>query len=399
MEILVFNCGSSSLKFELLDLGSSGARKRTLARGAIEEIGGRAEWRFVIDHRENSGKREIRDLESGAKIAVDWLRESVADVPARLGAVAHRVVHGGPRIVHPVLLDVGVMKMLEEASQWAPLHNPPTLAVISAIAAEFGSVPAVVVPDTAFHATLPEYAREYAIPKGVAQRSGIRRFGFHGLGHAWMSERYAELVNASAEAVNLITLHLGAGCSATVIRAGKSVDTSMGMTPLEGLMMATRSGDLDPAIVTWLIAREGQSASRVEKMLNRESGLLGVSGVSGDMREIRAAAENGDAHAALALAMFAHRVRKYVGAYLVAFGRPDAIVFGGGIGEHSDWMRERICAGLEWLGIELDCARNRAANGREAEISRSGSRIKLFLIPLDEELYMARAAARLLHAQ
>jgi acetate kinase len=261
---------------------------------------------------------------------------------------------------------------------------------------KFPKVPSIVVTDTAFHRTLPAMARTYAIPRAIAARHGIHRFGFHGIGHSWMLDRYAEIVGRPAATLNLITLQLGAGCSAAAIREGKSIDTSMGLTPLEGLMMATRSGDLDPAIFSLLATSEGLSPTEVERILNRESGLTGVSGISGDMRELETAARGGNADAALAIEMFCYRVRKYIGAYAAVLGHVDAIIFGAGIGEHSANVRAQVCSGLEVLGISIDGARNGAADGREACFSADGSRIALWVVPLDEELQIARACARLL---
>ena len=258
-------------------------------------------------------------------------------------------------------------------------------------------MPAVVLTDTAFHRELPDHASDYAIPRDLASRNDIHRYGFHGIGHAWMMSRYTELAGSDPATLNLIALHLGAGCSATAIRRGKSVDTSMGQTPLEGLMMGTRSGDLDhPAVVRLLCEREKFSPAEVESILNHHSGLLGV---SSDIRDVAAAAVQGNRNAALALEMFCYRVRKYIGQYLAIEGRTEAIIFGGGIGEHADHIRARICAGLEHLGIELDSELNRAANGREFRFNANFSRIQLHVIPLQEELYIARAAATLLESR
>jgi acetate kinase len=271
------------------------------------------------------------------------------------------------------------------------------LATLRAVREQFPSLPTIVVADTAFHRTLPEVARTYAIPRELAARHGIHRFGFHGIGHSWMLDRYAEISGRPVGALNLITLQLGAGCSAAAIRAGRSVDTSMGLTPLEGLMMATRSGDLDPAIFSYLATSDGLSPVEVEHILNHDSGLRGVSGLSDDMRELEAAtAANADA--ALAIEIFCYRVRKYIGAYMTVLGRVDAIIFGAGIGEHSVNVRARICRGLELFGIVMDESRNEVANGREACFSADGSRIALWVVPLDEELQIARAAQRLLSA-
>lgn len=396
MEVLVFNCGSSSLKFDLLELDPQVRSRHTIACGAFEQIGARAKYSFVEGGRRAEGSEPIADHASAAVFALRWIESVVGKLQPRLDAVAHRVVHGGEEIREPVIVDTSVMRALERAGEWAPIHNPAALATIRAVCSRLATVPAVVVADTAFHQTLPAHARHYAIPRELAERHGIRRFGFHGIGHAYMLERYGELTAAPVTKLNLITLHLGAGCSVTAIKEGHSFDTSMGLTPLEGLVMATRSGDLDPAVVTRLAEKERLSPARIEEILNRESGLLAISQLSDDMRELVAAEREGNESAALAIEMFCHRARKYVGAYLATLGWAHAIIFGGGIGEHHDSIRARICAGLEWFGVELDPDRNRSANGREAEISMTGSRIRIYVIPLDEELYMARAAARLI---
>ncbi|MGH7249130.1 MAG: acetate/propionate family kinase, partial [Pseudomonadota bacterium] len=271
-----------------------------------------------------------------------------------------------------------------------------TIAVIREVRAKIGDIPSVVLPDTAFHQTLSATARAYALPHRIVEQYGIRRFGFHGIGHAWMMERYAAITKQPVPTLNLVTFQLGAGCSACAIRLGRSVDTSMGLTPLEGLVMASRSGDLDPAIIDYLLNVAKLPPADINQILNQESGLLGISGVSPDMREVAAAAERGDARARLAIAVFVHRFRKYLGAYLIAAGPPQAIVFGGGIGEHDDKLRAQMLAGLEWVGIELEAAANQKGNAREAKISTDHSRIAVWVIPLDEELYIARAALRLM---
>lgn len=395
MRVLVFNCGSSSLKFELLRLQADGAR-RQLARGRFEEIGRRTQVQLCAGTEPMQRPVAATDHAAAALYALDWL-QGLAD-PAPPDVIVHRIVHGGEQVSAAVRVDAGVIAALEQASQFAPLHNPPALATLHAVSARLPAVPAVVVPDTAFHHTLPDQARLYALPQDLATRLGIRRFGFHGIGHAWMMQRYAAVSATPVTQLRLITLQLGAGCSAAAIDGGRSVDTSMGLTPLEGLMMASRCGDLDPAIVGFLARGAGLSGAQVDELLNHRSGLLGVSGRSGDMRELQAHAAH-DARSALAVRMFCYRVRKYIGAYLAALGGADAIIFGGGIGEHAAEVRSRICAGLESLGIVLDEAANRAASGHEACISAPQSRVRVQVIPLDEELYMARAAVALIQPQ
>jgi acetate kinase len=397
MRVLVFNCGSSSLKFELIEVDAAGGRGQSLARGLVENIGSQAAYTYrrgedVVAR----GEVPQHSHEAAARHVLEWLRSLRPDHLRVLGAMAHRIVHGGATIAQPTVVDDAVLDAIEQASIFAPLHNPPALATIRAVSGALPGIPSVVIADTAFHQTLPRHAWTYAIPKELAARYGIRRFGFHGIGHSYMMERYAELSGKPARELDLITLQLGAGCSITAIAKGRSVDTSMGLTPLEGLVMATRSGDLDPAIVGFLAAREGISVDSVERLLNTKSGWLGISGRSPDLREVQAAAAGGDDSASLAIEVFCYRARKYIGAYLAVLGRADAILFGGGIGEHSDPIRSKICGGLDSFGIIIDSERNRAANARESAIGASTSKVQVWVIPLDEELQMARAAAKLL---
>ena len=392
MRILVFNCGSSSLKFELIELEAGGRGGSAVVRGIIDQIGPQAHTRVTRPDGPAIDRAEpVADHAEAALRILDLFDTANPE----LDAVAHRIVHGGERVTEPAFATAAVLEALEEASRFAPLHNPPALKTLRAVQQRLPKVPAIVAADTGFHRHLPLHARTYAIPRELAARHGIRRFGFHGTGHAWMLERYAALSGRPAAAVNLITLQLGAGCSVAAIRQGVSVDTSMGLTPLEGLMMATRSGDLDPAIVSYLARAENLTADQVEHLLNHDSGLIGVSGRSKDMRELEQAALIDEA-AALAIEMFCYRVRKYIGAYIAVLGRVDALIFGGGIGEHSSSLRARICAGLEVLGIVTDEARNDAANSDERSFSAGHSPIGLWVIPLNEELYIARAAARLI---
>jgi acetate kinase len=392
LRILVFNCGSSTLKFELIELDAPGQAGRSVARGVVDRIGPEA---HLTIERHAYPKIDRDEAVASHAEAAGSILDALADEDHALDAVAHRIVHGGDRVTAPCIATTDVLAALDEASRFAPLHNPPALKTLRAVQQRFPGLSTIVVADTSFHRTMPPYASTYAIPRAMAARHGIRRFGFHGVGHAWMLERYAALSGRPASALNLITLQLGAGCSIAAIRAGLSVDTSMGLTPLEGLMMATRSGDLDPAILGYLGRAEQLTPDQVEHVLNFDSGLLGVSGRSKDMRELEQAAPSDEA-AELALAMFSYRVRKYIGAYLAALGHADAVVFGGGIGEHSAPMRARICAGLEALGIHFDPERNAAPDSGERCFSADGSPIALWVIPLNEELYIAHAAARLL---
>jgi acetate kinase len=327
---------------------------------------------------------------------ITWLTSQASGVPissvAEIEAVGHRVVHGGERFTHSTRVDDDVWCELEELIELAPLHNPHNLRGIAAARAVLGpGVPQVAVFDTAFHHSLPETAFVYGIPYQLYRRYRVRRYGFHGTSHRYIAYRYRQLTGKTREATKIITLHLGNGASACAIVGGISLDTSMGFTPLEGLVMGTRSGDLDPAILDFISAKEGLSLREVDTLLNKQSGLLGVSGLTADMRELLAEeSENGDRRARLAIDIFCYRVKKYIGAYLAAMNGADAIVFAGGIGENSPVVRSRICAGLEWLGIDVDPSHNEAIVGAEGRIDRDGSRVNLWVIPTDEELLIAR---------
>jgi acetate kinase len=333
-----------------------------------------------------------------AKI-IDWLRsagcQSSGSAPG-FDAIAHRVVHGGDRFVSPVLLDDHVIGKLEELNDLAPLHNPAAINAIQAARRLLGAaVPSVAVFDTSFHHRISETAATYAIPAELSVKHRIRRYGFHGLAHQYSLMRYAELTGTREEKATIITLHLGNGCSACAIRDGVSFDTSMGFTPLEGLIMGTRSGDLDPSIVSYLARREGVSAQEVESWLNKRSGLLGVSQLSNDMRELTAAYD-GNRHARLAVDMFCYRGRKYIGAYLAALGGAAALVFSGGIGENNPFVRAAICTDMQWCGIELDAAANASTIGRDGMISAVDSVLKVFVVRTDEEMIIARETAGLI---
>jgi acetate kinase len=309
-----------------------------------------------------------------------------------IDAVGHRVVHGGEKFTQSTRVDDDVRRQLEELIDLAPLHNPHNLRGISAARAVVGpGVPQVAIFDTAFHHTLPETAFVYAIPYQLYRRYGVRRYGFHGTSHRYIAYRYRQLTGRAREATKIVTLHLGNGASACAIVEGKSIDTSMGFTPLEGLVMGTRSGDLDPAIIDFVSAKEGLNFNEMESMLNKQSGLLGISGLTPDMRELLAEeAENGDRRARLAIDIFCYRARKYIGAYLAAMNGADAVILSGGIGENSPEIRRRICAGFEWMGIELDDAKNKALAGGEGRIDGPKSRVEVWVIPTDEELLIAR---------
>ena len=406
MNVLVLNCGSSSVKFRLiatdLDLIAQNADRR-LAKGTIERIGGEAIIRLQVErHDPQRSTSSLRDINAAVDFIARWaaspesgLKEikSIGDIQA----VGHRVVHGGEAFKQSVLITDEVVRAVEDCIDLAPLHNPANLTGISAARRLFGEgLPQVAVFDTAFHQTLPDHAFLYALPYQLYRRYRLRRYGFHGISHRYVAYRYRVMRNIAREATNIITLHLGNGCSATAIRAGNSIDTSMGLTPLEGLVMGTRSGDLDPAIIEFIAAKEGLSTREIETLMNKHSGLLGISGLTSDMRELLAEArEEKDRRSELAIEIFCYRARKYIGAYLAVMNGADAVVFTGGIGENSPEVRARICDGLQWIGLELDEELNRShTGGREGLISREGSRPAVYVIPTDEELLIARDTVR-----
>jgi acetate kinase len=405
MNILVLNCGSSSVKFQIIATDLEKIANNTdqrLARGTLERIGGEAIVSLQVDSREKQlSTAKLRDTRSAVEFIQRWAcsEEGPAQIKsvADIHAVGHRVVHGGEHFKQSVKIDDTVLRAIEECIELAPLHNPTNIKGIQAARDVFGGgLPQVAVFDTAFHQTLPESAYLYAIPYQLYRRYRIRRYGFHGTSHRYVAYRYRQLQKIDRDATNVITIHLGNGCSIAGIRRGDSVDTSMGLTPLEGLVMGTRSGDIDPAIVDFISVKEGLSAREVETLLNKQSGLLGISGLTNDMRELLAEEkENNDRRAHLAIEVFCYRVRKYIGAFLAAVGGAEAVIFTGGIGENSPEIRTRICTGLEWMGVELDAEKNSIAkNGFEGEISKAGGRFNAFVIPTDEELLIARDTLR-----
>jgi acetate kinase len=400
MKVLAVNCGSATLKFALFDAGDASGERR-LAHGVIDKVGGHGSAEFCMEQgRTVQQTATVDDTGEAIRQVLAWLKSSALLEPEGLGAVGHRVVHGGVLFTEPALIDDGVITAIESLSELAPLHNGPSLAAIRSARSALGAaVPMVAVFDTAFHRTLPPWAAHYAIPHELAEKHRIRRYGFHGLAHRFMTERYARLAAAPLDQVKLVTLQLGNGCSAAAVAAGRSVDTSMGFTPLEGLVMGTRSGDIDPSVVSFLTQREGVDAAEVEGWLNRRSGLLGVSGSSKDMRELLERERQGDARAALAVEMFCYRVRKYLGAYLAALGGADAVVFGGGIGENAPSVRARICEGMDWCGLTLDPERNAARVGTEGLIGVDGGRIRACVIPVDEAALIAGDTLRCLQQQ
>jgi acetate kinase len=400
VRILVLNAGSSSLKFQLIDTDGAAiaeSRDRRLARGVVERIGGQAIVTLqVADDRPTKSTAPIRDHAAAVEHVIGWLTSAESGVEidsiGQIDAVGHRVVHGGERFTHSTRIDDEVRRELEDLIELAPLHNPHNLRGIAAARAALGpGVPQVAIFDTAFHHSLPDVAYLYAIPYQLYRRHRVRRYGFHGTSHRYVAYRYRQITGRTRERTKIITLHLGNGASACAIDAGDSVDTSMGFTPLEGLVMGTRSGDIDPAILDFVAGKEGLTLHELDSMLNKQSGLLGLSGLTADMRELLAEeAEHGDRRARLAVDLFCYRVKKYLGAYLAAMNGADAIVFAGGIGENSAEVRGRICAGMGWLGISLDPQKNAAITGTEGRIDAEGSRLELWVIPTDEELLIAR---------
>jgi acetate kinase len=407
MNVLVVNSGSSSLKFQVISTDLERIKQfkdDRLCQGEVEGIGGEA----IITFHNKSGQSQkftaaLRDISAAVEYAVRFIASEKSGVPeikstADVNAVGHRVVHGGELFSASALIDDKVLQGIEDCIDLAPLHNPNNIKGILAARELFGNaIPQVAVFDTAFHHSIPERASLYAIPYHLYQRHRIRRYGFHGTSHRYVAFRYRALRGLTREQTNIITLHLGNGCSTAAIRAGASIDTSMGMTPLEGLVMGTRSGDLDPAIVTVIARKEGMSASEVDTLLNTQSGLLGISGLTNDMRELQAELkEHEDRRVRLAIEIFCYRAKKYIGAYLASMGGADAVVFTGGIGENSPEIRAQICEGMEWAGLKLDASRNQETVHREGKICTEDSTLLAYAIPTDEELLIARDTVRVI---
>ena len=378
MKILVINCGSSSLKYQFIDMKD----ESVLAKGLVEKTG----------MEKQTITAEMPNHEVALKLVMDALiNESYGVIKdfKEIDAVGHRVVHGGEDFANSVLIDDKVMKSIEDCIDLAPLHNPPNIIGIKACQKLLPGVKMVAVFDTAFHQTMPDYAYMYAIPYEYYEKYKIRRYGFHGTSHRFVSKRASELMGKKIEQCNIITCHLGNGASVAAIKNGKTIDTSMGFTPLEGLIMGTRSGDIDPAVIPFLSEKEKMSIKEIDTLLNKKSGVLGVSGVSSDFRDIEGESEKGNDRPRLALDMFHTRVKKYIGAYMAELGNVDAVVFTAGLGENSAESRKEICKGLESLGIEIDVDANKT-RGKEQLISKKNSKIKVFVIPTNEELVIAR---------
>ena len=390
--ILVINAGSSSIKYQLIDV-ATGVRQTS---GLVERIGeGLGRVKHESDGREFEWQTEIADhTEAFAQMARGFADAGTPLDTLDLAAVGHRVVQGGSEFLTATLIDDHVAERILALSDLAPLHNPANYSAIVAARAAFADVPHVAVFDTSFHQTLPEAAFSYAISPGVAAQYGVRRYGFHGISHQVVSQRAAELLGRPLTELKQIVLHLGNGASACAVDGGRSVDTSMGLTPLEGLVMGTRSGDIDPGALLHLM-RAGLSVEALDRLLNKQSGLLGLAG-SNDMRDIRAGVAAGDPAARLAFDIYVRRLKHYIGAYLALLGGVDTIVFTAGVGENHAPMREAVCSGLEWLGIEIDPVRNESPDRGARVVSSEASRVAILVVPTDEEAEIARQAAEVI---
>ncbi len=390
MKIIVLNCGSSSIKYQLFEMDAC----EVLAKGVIEKIGLHGSF---IKHERNDGNKlyiegDIYDHQAGIEYVLGVLSSknhgSIKNFD-EIDAVGHRVVHGGEKFNNSVLITDEVIRKIDECIELAPLHNPPNLKGIEAMKMLLPNVPQVGAFDTAFHQTMPAYAYMYAIPYSLYKKYAIRRYGFHGSSHRFVSKRACEILNLDINKQRIITCHLGNGGSVAAVQNGHSVDTSMGMTPVEGLIMGTRCGDMDLGVLTYLMTREELDISTANILINKHSGMLGITGVSSDMREIMKEAENGNERAQIGLEMYHYRLRKYIGSYAAAMGGLDLLLFTGGVGENSDYTRLEATKGLEFMGIELDADKNNKIKGEEKVISKDSSKVKILIVPTNEELIIA----------
>lgn len=402
MIILAINCGSSTVKFLLTDFQCKEKipiKEEKIVSGIIDRIGGQGTIQFFgLTRKYQIETIMVHDHGEAMQLVLKRLESLNIMNPSEIRAVGHRMVHGGDQFIDPTCISDQVINEIESLNDFAPLHNPPSIKAIQTARVILGeSVPQVVIFDTAFHHSLPEWASKYAIPIEITKKYHIRRYGFHGIAHRYMAERFSSLILTPLNQSRVITLQLGNGCSASAIKNGISVDTSMGFTPLEGLIMGTRVGDMDPSLVGFLMRHEGIGIDEIENLLNKRSGLLGISGCSQDMRELLKAENQGDKHSALAVNMFCYRVRKYIGAYLAVLGMAQAVIFGGGIGENSPEIRARICEGLDLFGLVLDSKLNAGTIGIESRISKDESKIHAYVIPVDETIIIARETFRYLH--
>ncbi len=393
MKILVLNCGSSSIKYQLFNMNEDS--HKVLAKGVVEKIGLKGSF---LKHEKENGEKvllegEILDHQTGIDYILGVLSSKkhgcITDLE-EIDAVGHRVVHGGETFNSSVFITNEVVDKMKECIDLAPLHNPPNLNGIEAIEHLLPSVPQVGVFDTAFHQTMPKHAYMYAIPYSLYQKYGIRRYGFHGTSHKYVSARACEILGLDYTKTKIISCHLGNGASIAAIDNGKSVDTSMGFTPIEGLIMGTRAGDLDIGAATYIMDKEMIGTKSASILFNKQSGMLGITGVSSDMREIQAASANGNKLADLGLEMYAYRIKKYVGSYAAAMGGVDVIIFTGGIGENAFRIRHNICSELQFMGVEMDKEKNDGLLGVEAVVSTPDSKVKVMVVPTDEELVIAQ---------
>jgi acetate kinase len=398
MKILVLNCGSSSIKYKLFEMES----KEVIAQGGIEKIGMKGSFLKLTlpDGQKVMLEGEILEHRAGIEYILGvLLSEKYGCIKTidEIKAVGHRVVHGGERFNSSVLITDEVIDMLNECIELAPLHNPPNLKGIYAIQELLPDTPQVGVFDTAFHQTMPDYAYMYGLPYSLYEKYGIRRYGFHGTSHRYVSRRACEFLGLPYEEQRIITAHIGNGGSVTAIKNGKSIDTSMGMTPVEGLIMGTRSGDIDPGVISYIMEKENMGTKGISTLLNKFSGMLGISGVSSDMREIEEAIEGGNKRAIMALKTYCYRIKKYVGSYAAALGGVDILVFTGGVGENQASARKAVCENMEYMGIELDEELNDSVRAKEVVISKPTSKVKVLIIPTDEELTIAKDTVEILN--
>ena len=389
MKILVLNCGSSSIKYKLFDMTT----KEVLAQGGIEKIGLVGSFlKLTLPNGEKKIlEKDIPEHTAGIEFILNTLvspEYGAIKSLDEINAVGHRMVHGGERFSESVLLNKEVLDAFIACNDLAPLHNPANLKGVNAVSAILPNVPQVGVFDTAFHQTMPDYAYMYAIPYELYEKYGVRRYGFHGTSHRYVSQRVCEFLGVDPKGKKIITCHIGNGGSISAVKDGKCVDTSMGLTPLEGLVMGTRSGDIDAGAVTFIMEKEGLNATGISNLLNKKSGVLGVSGVSSDMRELEAAVAAGNPKAILAEKMYFYRIKKYIGAYAAALGGVDIILFTGGVGENQANCRSEVCEGLEFMGVKIDLEKNKV-RGEEAIISADDSKVTVAVIPTDEELMIA----------
>jgi acetate kinase len=390
MKILVLNCGSSSIKYKLFDMES----KAVIAQGGVEKIGLKGSFlKFPLANGDKVVlEGEILEHQAGIEYILGVLtskKYGCLNSLDEIDAVGHRVVHGGEEFNRSVFITDEVIKKMEECIELAPLHNPPNLAGIYAVRELMGDIPQVGVFDTAFHQTMPPKSYMYGLPYSLYEKYAIRRYGFHGTSHRYVSRKGCDILGVPYEKQRIITAHIGNGGSLAAICGGKSIDTSMGMTPVEGLLMGTRSGDVDAGIVSFIMEKENIGTQAISTLVNKHSGLLGVSGVSSDMRELRAAMDAGNERAILAFDMFVHRIRKYVGAYAAVLGGVDILMFTGGIGENASPVREQVCKDMEYMGIKLDQDKNNEIHGDEAVISTPDSKVTVMVVPTDEEYIIA----------